>query len=119
MSSVGSFQIAWYIAADPVNKILVLAIRGTSANPLDYFTDVSYALTTYPGCAGCMVHTGFLGLYNNGKTRIRAGIQAAVAAYPTYQIVVTGHSLGGDVGVIAAADLRSIGYKLDMVRPTN
>ena len=52
------------------------------------------------------VHTGFQYAYNVvGKTVLDA-VKAQVAAYPSYNIVVTGHSLGGSVGSFAALALK-------------
>jgi predicted lipase len=52
------------------------------------------------------VHTGFQYAYSVvGKTVLDA-VKAQVAAYPSYNIVVTGHSLGGSVASFAALALK-------------
>jgi predicted lipase len=53
------------------------------------------------------VHSGFLLAYNTVASGILDTINAQVAAYPSYQIVVVGHSLGGAVASIAALSIKA------------
>lgn len=53
------------------------------------------------------VHTGFLLAYNTVARIVLNTINAQVAAYPSYKIVVTGHSLGGAVASIAALSIKA------------
>ena len=53
------------------------------------------------------VHSGFLSAYNTVAPGILDIINAQVAAYPSYQIVVVGHSLGGAVASIAALSIKA------------
>lgn len=44
-----------------------------------------------------------------------SGVKAARAQYPSYKIVVTGHSLGGAIATVATANLRAAGIaNIDM-----
>ena len=52
------------------------------------------------------VHTGFLYAYNVVGTTVIDAVKAQVAAYPSYKLVVTGHSLGGSVASLAALALK-------------
>lgn len=52
------------------------------------------------------VHTGFQYAYNVVGTAVLDAMKAQVAAYPSYNLVVTGHSLGGSVGSFAALALK-------------
>lgn len=45
---------------------------------------------------------------------VTSALASVVASYPSYSIVVTGHSLGAAVGTIAAAYLRKDGYAIDL-----
>lgn len=53
------------------------------------------------------VHTGFLYAYNVVASTVLKTVKAQAAAYPSYTIVVTGHSLGGAVASLAAISIKS------------
>jgi len=53
------------------------------------------------------VHSGFLLAYNTVALTVLDTINAQVAAYPSYQIVVVGHSLGGAIASIAALSIKA------------
>lgn len=64
--------------------------------------------------SGCKLHTGFQYAWEDVEDTTRAALKKAVAAYPTYKIVMTGHSLGGAVATIGGAYLRASGYSIDI-----
>ena len=43
-----------------------------------------------------------------------AALQQTTATYPNYKIVVTGHSLGGAIATVAAAEIRESGLNVDL-----
>ena len=51
------------------------------------------------------VHSGFYDAYSRVADQVRSNVSALVAAYPTYSIGVTGHSLGAALATLAAVDL--------------
>ena len=53
------------------------------------------------------VHFGFLLAYNWFAPTVLDTINAQVAAYPSYDIIVAGHSLGGAVAAIAALSIKA------------
>ena len=67
-------------------------------------------------CTLCTAHSGFLDSWNSAKPQIQAAIASARQSFPAYKIVATGHSLGGAVATLAAADLRQdLGYDVSLV----
>lgn len=60
------------------------------------------------------MHSGFWDAWLNTKVAVLAGVAAALTAYPSYKVVVTGHSLGAAVGTLAAAELRTKGTSSDL-----
>jgi alpha-beta hydrolase superfamily lysophospholipase len=70
-------------------------------------------------CVACTVHAGFYNSWTSAKSLVEAAIASARQTYPSYAIVSTGHSLGGAIATIAAADLRATsGYDVSLVRQT-
>jgi predicted lipase len=53
------------------------------------------------------VHAGFLAAYNAVAYTVLAIIEAQVASYPSYKIVVVGHSIGGAIASIAALSIKA------------
>lgn len=69
------------------------------------------------GCdlvAGCRVHAGFAMAHSETWDAVLALLGQATAAYPTYKIIFTGHSLGGAVATLSAANARAEGYAIDL-----
>jgi alpha-beta hydrolase superfamily lysophospholipase len=52
------------------------------------------------GCSECQVHAGFLLAAQNVETTIATSVEKQVEAYPDYQLLVTGHSMGGAVAML-------------------
>lgn len=64
---------------------------------------------------GCGVHHGFYDSWTDVSTFVLATLKKAKAQYPDYLIVSTGHSLGGAIAAIAAAEIRNAGYTVNLV----
>lgn len=60
------------------------------------------------------MHAGFFAAWTGRRASILSAIQDLRSKHPTYKIVITGHSLGGAVATLAAADLRNMDYELDL-----
>jgi len=65
----------------------------------------SKGLTGVP--SGASVHTGFLGAYNVAANEVLSLVAGQLKSYPSYKVVVTGHSLGGAVASLAAVSIKS------------
>ncbi|KAK9452373.1 Alpha/Beta hydrolase protein [Limtongia smithiae] len=112
-----------YIAIDhrEFTKRIMIVFRGTNSMT-NWMTNLDTIQEPYPvagaisissslpRCAGCFVHRGFMRSYIETKIYIAPFIQNLTAQYPEYPLLVTGHSLGGAIAVLAGADLITQGY---------
>ncbi|KAL8667999.1 MAG: hypothetical protein Q9168_007136 [Polycauliona sp. 1 TL-2023] len=101
------FDDTGFIAIDPTNALIVLAIRG-SVSKQNWKADFNMLKTSVDWCDDCKIHRGFKDSWGEIKSAVTANMQRAVLAHPDYRIIVTGHSLGGAVATIAAAELRRL-----------
>ena len=85
---------------DPIPSRAVLAFRGT-ADLEDVVTDTLVLPVGFPHGRG-QVHEGFLTLWERLREQVLADLDKLPPALP---LTVTGHSLGGAVALLAAADL--------------
>ena len=115
---VTTFHDGWtgaqaYTGYNAKTNTIVLAYRG-SADIQNWIYNLDFFLIDYPNadCKGCQVHRGFLDVYNAVKSGVFASLTALTAKYGSLNpsILVTGHSLGGALAILAAADV-SIAYK--------
>ncbi|KAJ7715516.1 alpha/beta-hydrolase [Mycena maculata] len=98
-----------FIAQDDTRQEIVVSFRGTSSIA-DAFTDIDLLLVPLvtPGLTETFdVHSGFLAAYNSVAEVVLAAVTAQVAKFPTYTLVVTGHSLGASIAALAAVDLKT------------
>lgn len=61
-------------------------------------------------CPNCAVHSGFMASWNSTKTLILPTLEALLATHPTYNLTLTGHSLGGAVAGLAALEFEARGW---------
>jgi Lipase (class 3) len=80
-----------------------VAIRGTDSLE-NALTDLEAILTPpsqispeFKDCSGCLVHDGFLSGWNSMDSITRAQVEAQLADYPNYDLLIVGHSLGAAV----------------------
>lgn len=66
------------------------------------------------GYDGCQIHAGFLDAWQNNDIVVTFMIETALTQYPSYKLIVTGHSLGGATATVAAAYLRKAGHACDL-----
>lgn len=97
-----------YIGIQPSIQAIVITFRG-SEDIQNWITNLDALLTSYPLCSGCNVHKGFYDAEQQVLPLILPTIKSLKASYPSYQILVTGHSLGAALATLLAADLINVG----------
>ncbi|UPK93638.1 hypothetical protein LCI18_004573 [Fusarium solani-melongenae] len=105
--------IGGYVSTDNVRKEIVLSIRGSS-NIRNWLTNVDFGQSSCSYVRDCGVHTGFRNAWDEIAQRARDAVAKARAVNPSYKVISTGHSLGGAVATLGAADLRSKGTPVDI-----
>ncbi|KAF2109324.1 Alpha/Beta hydrolase protein [Lophiotrema nucula] len=107
--STKATDVTGFVANDDSNQLIILSFRGSTslANWLTNFNIPAVATTI---CSGCTAHGGFWQSWVDARPDVLAAVKAASAAHPDYKIVSVGHSLGGAIATLAAADLRNSGY---------
>jgi dienelactone hydrolase len=72
-----------------------------------------------PTVTGCKIHLGYLTAWRESRDAIVRTVRAALTSNANggYKVVVTGHSLGAGIAVVAAAQLRTLnlGVPVDLV----
>jgi len=109
-------NIKGFVALDTTRSLVIVAFAGSGATIRNWLTDFTFLQVPYtqPGCSSCWVHSGFITGWVERRSSIMAAVTAALAAHPTYSLVITGHSIGGAVGTLAAAEFRISGQGVDL-----
>ncbi|KAJ7470899.1 alpha/beta-hydrolase [Mycena latifolia] len=99
-----------FIARDDGRREIVVALRGSSSAE-DFHTNAKFSLTPLVSLginppAGSTVHTGFLTAWNSVASSVIMTARTQLAEHPGYQLVSTGHSLGGALASLAAISLQ-------------
>jgi predicted lipase len=79
-------------------------------NWLDDFEVKLVPYVSFPDC-NCYVHNGFYTSALGIKNKTISTVQFLKKLYPTYSVIVTGHSYGASVGQLLAMELEKTGIK--------
>ncbi|QNP95165.1 Lipase A [Yarrowia lipolytica] len=110
--------ISGFVALDHKHKEIILALRGTQ-DVNDWVTDLHLRLVElHPehlgvsnfNCRNCQVDLGFLKGYLHSFPAVDSIVQRLTEKYPNYQLVITGHSLGGTAATLFGLNYRLNGY---------
>ena len=95
-----------YIGILPSTKSIYVVLRGSSSiiNWLDDFEVKLVPYTTFPEC-NCNVHYGFYNSALGVKDSMISSVQSLIKSYPTYSVIVTGHSYGASCAQLLAMEL--------------
>lgn len=102
-----------YVAYDQTRDLTVLAFRG-SKSVRNFIADASFKLVPTDICDGCTADEGFWNSWKEAREGVLASLQATAAKYPTSKVVITGHSLGGAIAELAAAEVKKAGTPADL-----
>ena len=97
-----------YIGYTSSQSTIFVAFRG-SESIQNWVSNINSVLMEYPGCDGCNVHKGWYTAEQNSIVAIISEVKALKEKYPSYGIVVTGHSLGAALSTLTSADLMQAG----------
>ncbi|KAL4978928.1 Alpha/Beta hydrolase protein [Aspergillus desertorum] len=107
-------DVAGFLAADTTNELLVLSFRGSRTIDT-WIANLDFGLKEVEEiCSGCKAHGGFWKAWQVVADSLTSAIKSATATYPGYAIVFTGHSFGGALATLGAAQLRNAGYAIEL-----
>jgi len=111
---VGATDATGFVAVDNANKLIVLSYRG-STSLSNWIGNVNIEFDSFAACSGCKVHRGFLSAWIDSRDRVQSALSQLKNNHTDYSMIFTGHSLGGAIATLAAADLRQKGYNIALV----
>ena len=105
-----------YVGFDQSTRRIVLVLRGalSIADWVKSFEYKKIAAYAELGCAGCMVHKGFLVAFQALQPGIEAAVHELALAHPAARVAITGHSMGAALAVHAAIALGPLGRNVSL-----
>lgn len=102
-----------YVAVDRGRGLTVLAFRGSSS-ARNWVANLDFIKVQVDLCPGCRAHQGFWRSWQEARTGVMAALSSAAQSYPSFKVVVVGHSLGGAIAPFAATEIRNTGVTVDL-----
>ena len=103
-----------YIGYRETDSTIYVIFRGTQSF-VNFYDDFDFITTSYPGCLHCSVHLGFYSAEQAVLADVINEVTVLKSHFPSYRIVVTGHSLGAAIATLAAADLTTAGITVTLI----
>ena len=97
-----------FIGYMPSQSTIYVSFRG-SEQIQNWIDNLNAILTSYPLCSGCEVHQGFYNAHTAAFPAVLSEVKRLKSQFPSYGVVVTGHSLGAALATLTALDLMSNG----------
>ena len=100
-------DIFGFVAYDSEDQEVVVAFRGT--NGLDFknwYLNMKTDKVPYEDVDGALVHIGWYTAYQKLQDDIMTAVRDMIWNYQPKSIFVTGHSMGGALGLFAALDIK-------------
>ncbi|KAG0634801.1 Alpha/Beta hydrolase protein [Tuber brumale] len=102
------------VARDDTKRTITVSYRGTQSIR-NWFANVQLRwkdASVY--CPRCKLHTGFYNAFRDAFPPILSSVNSLRAQYPSYKLIVTGHSFGGALATITATEFRRLGYTTEL-----
>ncbi|KAF9699096.1 hypothetical protein EKO04_003098 [Ascochyta lentis] len=106
-------DVTGFVAINHTNRAIIISFRGSQSID-NWLTNFDFGFTNTDICPDCTAHSGFWNSWVDARTTVLPAVKAASTQYPSYRISVTGHSLGGAIAPIAAAQLRNQGLNASL-----
>lgn len=101
----GELSGSGYIALNHAKKHIVVVPRG-SYTVQDWIADFEFALVPYKRCPLCTVHNGVYSATEVIKKQSWDKIKNLLKKYPDYELITTGHSLGGGLTMLVGLEMQ-------------
>ena len=96
-----------YIGYRESDHTIYVVYRGSS-DIKNWVNNIEVALTDYPYCNGCSVHNGWYKAMGKVIDQVFVDVSSLVLKFPTFKILVTGHSLGAALSTLTFAELKTM-----------
>ncbi|CAH0041684.1 unnamed protein product [Clonostachys rhizophaga] len=106
-------DVAAYVAVVEKREQIVVVFRPTISDE-NWTTNCNYTTIPSDVVEGGMVHGGFHYAWSEISVGITASVTKLHSIHPTFTIVTVGHSLGGALASVAAADLIALGPPVEI-----
>ena len=98
------YDVNGFIGISNINRAIYVIFRG-SMTITNWLDDFETLMTSYPFCTSCSVHAGFYYSAQSVKNDVVRAVQALYKTYPSYEVIVGGHSLGAALATLTAVNL--------------
>ena len=98
-----SKDVQGFIGYLPSQNSIYVVYRG-STSIKDWLNNLDALTTSYDKCSDCKVHKGFYSAHQSVIGEVISKVKALKAKYPSYTVVVTGHSLGAAMATLTTLD---------------
>jgi hypothetical protein len=113
----GVRDTGYVIALDTDRRLVVVSFRGSRSltNIASAFSSGILPSVATDLCSGCLIADPFFTVYQSVRATIVATVRNTMANNPGFQVVTTGHSLGGALSHLAGLEFRNLGLTVDLV----